>query len=361
MPDPAAGLAARAARASGWHRPPRAWVTAAFVAANLAVYLAMVARGVPARSPTSAELVGWGANYGPLVYAGEWWRLPAAGFLHVGILHLGLNLFSLLAVGPPAERLVGPLRYAVAYLFAVLASSLVSVWFQPGTVSAGASGAVFGVCGLLLALSVRDWGPRGDRGRRALRRMVGPLVAVNLAGGFFLVPNVDNAGHLGGLAAGLIAGLVLGRFRQPVADRRGALRLLLVGGLVVGGLFAATRHRLDRAFGWPPKLVAVWQEVDEALRTAEAERPSGDDRTASAVYADTLDGRVVPALRTALGRLDSLPPEADASVTPLRGYLAAVAEAYELTARAVRQDDDRLMVEANRRLAAAAEQLVHRP
>lgn len=336
-------------------------MTGAFVAANLAVYLVMVARGVPAANPTAADLLAWGANFGPPVHAGQWWRLLAAGFLHVGILHLGLNLTSLLAVGPLAERLVGPVRYAVAYLFAVLAASLVSVGSQPEVVSAGASGAVFGVCGLLLTLSFRDWGPRGDRGRRVLRRMVGPLIAINLACGFFLVPNVDNAGHLGGLAAGLVAGLVLGRFPQPRTDWRGTVRLLLVAGLVVGGLAALTRHRLDRAFGWPPALAAAWHDAEEALRTAEAGRPSGDDRAASAVYADRLDREVIPALRAAADRLAALPAEAGPTAGPMRDYLLAVTDAYELTARAVRQDDDRLMVEANRRLAAAAGRAVGRP
>src|SRR5438309_8053942 len=130
---------------------PVAFVTPTIVALNVLVFIAMVIKGVPFLQPSAHAVLPWGANFGPLTSSGQWWRLLAACFLHFGIIHIAVNMYVLVQAGTFTERLFGNLRFALLYLIAGVGGNIAGLYFHPFAVGAGASGAIFGVYGALLA------------------------------------------------------------------------------------------------------------------------------------------------------------------------------------------------------------------
>jgi rhomboid protease GluP len=137
---------------------------------------------------------------------GEYWRLWTVTLLHGSLIHLLFNMYALYLVGPIVERWYGSIRYLVFYLTLAAAGSVGSFVFGGDAPSVGASGAIFGLFGLLLAAS-RVHHPI-DRQSRALVQQIGMLILINLALGF-AISNIDNAAHIGGLLAGLVIGAIL--------------------------------------------------------------------------------------------------------------------------------------------------------
>src|SRR5919112_3159801 len=109
-------------------RTPRAKGTLMLVAANAALFVAVAAASGSMMRFRTADLVAWGADFGPRTSHGEWWRLLTATFLHVGLLHVVLNVAALFAVGPLVERLIGTRGYIVLYLACGAVASAVSHW-----------------------------------------------------------------------------------------------------------------------------------------------------------------------------------------------------------------------------------------
>ena len=125
-------------------------MTPLLVVACVAVFAAMVVRGVSPTEPSIEALLDWGGNFGPYVAVDhEYWRLFTSMFLHVGFLHLLFNMWCLLAAGPMVERFFGNLGFAVIYVISGIGGALASTAFHPLLVSAGASGAIFGIFGAL--------------------------------------------------------------------------------------------------------------------------------------------------------------------------------------------------------------------
>ena len=152
--------------------------------------------------PTNKQLLEYGAAQGMLVQQGEVWRLLAYAFLHGGLLHLAFNSYFLFIVGPSLETALGSPRFAVVYFVSALGGGIGGcMWHSPLTPLVGGSGALFGMMGAALALNMRQ-------GRHLLdflnyggpRQLLG-LIGINLVIGFML-PQVSNAGHIGGLIAG---------------------------------------------------------------------------------------------------------------------------------------------------------------
>lgn len=155
----------------------------------------------------------------------QWWRLFTAMFLHIGILHVGLNVWALYLLGREAEQLYGRIRFLLIYLLAGLTGSVASMTVLPGLQhdSAGASGAIFGIIGLLLAYYFRYRNQLGAAGRTQLYNIV-LIAGLNL----FLssqLPNIDNWAHLGGLIGGTILGLLLAPSYQVMMDKQQHPRL----------------------------------------------------------------------------------------------------------------------------------------
>jgi rhomboid protease GluP len=150
--------------------------------------------------------------WGPAERAGEWWRIITGAFLHGGLTHVAFNMFALYQVGRMCEWLFGPARMAFVYTISMVGSGIAVYLFSYYDVTVGASGAIFGVFGALAAAGLRLGAP----GRDLVRQTVGVIV-INLLLGF-LLPNISNAGHIGGLVSGFVAGfLVMPRIRLAAA------------------------------------------------------------------------------------------------------------------------------------------------
>lgn len=185
----------------------------------------------------------------PLVADGELWRLVTVVLVHGGVLHLAFNMYALFAIGPTVEALYGRARFLLIYLLTAAAGSIASYCFSAAPASVGASGAVFGLFGLLLVAD-RVHKPALTRNARNLTTQIGGLIAINLVFGFVSGGRIDNAAHVGGLVAGAFLGLVmipsgptLASFWTNVAGSSAAQALLarlgwLVGTAVVLGVVA---------------------------------------------------------------------------------------------------------------------------
>src|SRR5580658_6536489 len=240
-------------------KPRSSWATAPatylLVGINCAVFLAMVGSGVSIGSPTTDQLMHWGANNaGSVLINGEWIRIVTAMFVHVGILHLATNMWCLWNLGLLAEPLMGSFGVLAVYILTGAAGNLLSTdinWLWPirdgaGGVffpaGAGASGAVFGIAGALIVLLKSNRLPVPPEELKKLRRSVIYFAALNLVlglsisgGNLFLHSglNIDNMAHLGGFTSGLL-------FAAPMVPRLGSPRRLfqerlrLAVGMVAG-------------------------------------------------------------------------------------------------------------------------------
>lgn len=219
---------------------PHTYVTRILVAANVLVFVVMVLSGVSPLMPRVDQLVGWGANFGPSTIDGQWWRLVTCMFLHVGIIHLAFNMWVLWQIGGLVERLLGNTGLLVTYMVSGVGGSLISLAWHPHVVSAGASGAVFGLFGALLGFLVFSRGSIPIRVLRSLAQSSIMFVLFNVAFGL-AVPAIDMAAHLGGLATGFLCGLGLSQPFDASTGRRRLYRNLLVAVFGSGLLAGATQ------------------------------------------------------------------------------------------------------------------------
>ena len=212
-------------------------VTQGIFGINVAVFLGMALAGVSITDPTTAELLHWGANSARLTLAGDWWRLVTSMFLHIGFIHIALNMWCLWNLGALAESLYGPWMFSAVYLISGISGSLASIAWHPYGASAGASGAIFGLAGALIASYYF-----GEFSMpRAL--VAGSLRCVIAFAGYNLLFGAmsgatDNGAHVGGLAGGALMGALIARFSP---DRDAFLKRLatitLSSAIVLGAGF----------------------------------------------------------------------------------------------------------------------------
>jgi membrane associated rhomboid family serine protease len=197
-------------------------VTFGLIAVNVALYLPTLSGG-GAVGRGSNDLTARLALYGPAVADGEWYRLITSGFLHYGLLHIGFNMFILYQLGLLLEPAFGRVRFGLLYLAALLGGSVGALLLSPTSLTAGASGAVFGCMGAVVVALRR-------RGVGILQSNIGMLLVINLVLSFR--PGISIGGHLGGLAAGAVAGFALEHTSDSPAVGAvavGALALALFG------------------------------------------------------------------------------------------------------------------------------------
>lgn len=225
--------------AAGWAYAPATYI---LVGVNIAVYLLMVLNRVSPWAPTAQDILHWGANRGAneIVY-GQWWRLLTATFVHVGIIHLATNMWCLWNLGLLGEPLLGGFGIAAVYVLTGVAGNLLSSGVNPEIVGAGASGAVFGIAGILILLLNSPHLPFPRAELRRLRRSVIYFAAINLAIGASTLLysggiKIDNMAHLGGFLSGLAMGVplapILGTGRQRYF-RRQRITFLAVASVLV--------------------------------------------------------------------------------------------------------------------------------
>src|ERR1700692_2118771 len=212
-------------------------VTQAIFGINVAVFVVMLLSGVSMLSnPSGQDLVRWGANFGPLTVGGEWWRLLTCVFIHGGLLHIAFNMWCLWDLGRLAESVYGHWTFAAVYFLSGLSASLASVIWNPVILSVGASGAIFGIAGALIASFYLGEFSLPRAAMSGMLRSVVMFVGYNLFFGA-VIARTDNAAHIGGLLMGLLLGALIAKVApQPDAVGRRIAILALGALLVVGGV-----------------------------------------------------------------------------------------------------------------------------
>jgi len=167
------------------------------------------------------QLWHWGANYGPFTIGGQWWRLLTCVFVHIGIIHIAFNMWCLWNLGKLAESVYGHWTFAAVYLITGIAASVTSLAWNPAGTSAGASGAIFGIAGALVASFYLGEFSMPKAAVSGLLRSVLVFVGYNLVFGA-MSGHTDNAAHVGGLVSGLILGALIAKVapQQDDAGRR---------------------------------------------------------------------------------------------------------------------------------------------
>lgn len=191
--------------------PHARFTTMMLILINAGFYIATVVYSMRANPQASAmdldgqTLLAFGAKFGPAIAAGQWWRLITAGYLHGGLLHIGMNMWVLFDIGAQVEQIFGTTRYLAIYTFANITGFIASTWWAPGVLSIGASAAIFGLIGAMIAFGIRD-------------RHIGPAVRAlyirwaiyGLIMGLLPFFAIDNAAHIGGLTGGFVMGYIAG-------------------------------------------------------------------------------------------------------------------------------------------------------
>ncbi len=188
--------------------PVPSTASSAFLAATIVLYALSWYLTQKAAEPGAATglggidgqvLVRLGAKFGPLILAGEWWRLVTPIFLHAGLLHIGMNLWCLSDLGPAVESLFSTTKFIFFFLVTGLIGFVFSLLWSPYGISIGASGSVLGLIGVLLGATYHH----GTIGREYRSQLWRWLIIIAVLGMFSAT---DNAAHLGGLVSGAALG-----------------------------------------------------------------------------------------------------------------------------------------------------------
>lgn len=171
---------------------------------NILVFIVMIASGVGIMSPSTLSLLKWGADFGPLTLTGDWWRAVTCNFIHIGAFHLLMNMYAFMYVGLLLEGLIGSRRMFMSYLLTGLCSAVFSLYMHGETISAGASGAIFGLYGIFLAFLF--FHRIAKEQRKTLLTSILIFVGYNLVYG--MKAGIDNAAHIGGLLSGFLLGII---------------------------------------------------------------------------------------------------------------------------------------------------------
>lgn len=254
------------------------YMTYALMAINVIVFICMALDGAGLFAPDGQVHLNWGSNFAPLTLNGEWWRLFTSMFLHFGILHLAMNMFCLYSAGIYLEPLLGKARFLLVYLCTGVFGALLSLWWHnPPVNSAGASGAIFGLYGVFLALLTTKLLPMDMR--RPLLQSCLAFIAYNLFMG--LRGNIDNAAHLGGVLSGLAFGYLM--YLGLREEERGRSALWLSAVLVIF-TSACTKTFLSthQTIAWPEPVTVNEMpppppEASSSANDSSTNEPAGAD------------------------------------------------------------------------------------
>ncbi len=216
---------AKAKRAEELFTPKKPWITYLIMAICIITFLLMYVFGNG--SEDNLTLLKFGANLDVLTKRGEYYRILTCIFLHIGIVHLLLNMYSLYIIGPQVESFYGKIKYLFIYLYSGICGSILSLAFSNNVISAGASGAIFGLLGSLLYFGYHYRVYLGN----VIKSQIIPVILVNLFIGF-ITPGIDNFAHIGGLIGGVIASMICGVKDKPNKIDR-------INGIILGIIYTA--------------------------------------------------------------------------------------------------------------------------
>lgn len=260
------------------------YVTYALIGINVLVFIAMVISGVPILDPTGIDILNWGGNMRAFTASGEWWRLIACVFVHIGIVHLLLNMYALFMIGLYLEPILGRWKFLAAYLSTGVLASLTSLWWSADRVSAGASGAIFGMYGLFVALLTTNMIDK--KMRAGLMQSMAVFVIYNLVYG--LKGNIDNAAHIGGLVSGFVLGYIYYFFQKK--DKEAKLFPVVALALAIVVSVGILRNYNDDTV----KFERAWEEF--ALLEEKGMRPLiGRDTLTAAEFIKMAETESIPA------------------------------------------------------------------
>jgi len=311
---------------------PRTWATPLLVGLNVAVFLAMVIGGASPLNPTVPDIVKWGANVGPLSLGGEPWRLFTSMFVHIGLLHIGMNLYVLWYIGRFVEKLLGNIGMLIVYVLAGLSGSLASAAIHPAVVSAGASGAIFGLYGAVFGYLIRNRDQVPTETLRSLRRLAGIFVVGNIGIGY-LIPAIDVSAHIGGLAGGFVFGFLISGALTDAGVARRPWRNLITAGMGLAAL-ALVEHGLPTPVDFEAELRRVAALDDQTVdRYKAADAQLNQRRISGPELARTIQTEIRPPWNAAQLRLEGLRLSGhDALVRQkLVEYMAARDRFFDLT------------------------------
>ncbi len=201
------------------------YITYALLAINILVFIMMYVLGNGSQDVIT--LLNFGALNKELVLSGQVYRIFTSAFIHIGILHLILNMYALYVLGPQLENYFGKIKFIIIYLFSILSGSLVSLLFSSATISAGASGAIFGLLGAMLYFGYHYRVYLGT----VLKSQIIPLIVINLAIGL-ATPQINDAAHIGGLIAGGFISMALGV--KGKSDKADIINGIIISFIYVG-------------------------------------------------------------------------------------------------------------------------------
>jgi membrane associated rhomboid family serine protease len=312
-------------------------VTYALVTVNVAVFIMMLAGTGALDDPST--LVAWGGNFGPRTTGDERWRVLTSIFVHRGVLHLLVTVGALVQLGLVLERVVGPFTFGTMVLTSGVFGSIVSSAAAPMTVFVGATGAVFGLYGLLVAAALR-----GLTQRTAVRiplmvlARLAPIAVVFVL--YFLESGEPSVTAKAGLSAGLIGGIALTR---SIRDHGARLRRFAVLGTATAGIVMISAMALRAVTDVRPAIEAVVadEERTAAVYDAVVTRFTNGRMTAREL-AQIIDTSVVPDLERARERLEVLadvPVEDAVIVAQAREYLRLRVDSWRARAEALTRNN----------------------
>jgi membrane associated rhomboid family serine protease len=285
-----------------WAR--RAVIAYSIFALNIIIFILTEFAG---GSMNDATMFAFGVKSNYHINNGEIWRFVTPIFLHFGLLHIAFNSYAIWIVGPQVEKLYGASRFLLLYLLTGIAGVAASYWYHPDTPSAGASGAVFGLFGVLLVFSLKYRKTIPAFFSKALGKGILLTVGINLVIGY-MIPQVDNSAHLGGLIAGGLLAAVVPFQRPGEIPGKGskilqAALVLLIGASFLGVLthyngpglsFGNVTRRFSQSSTSPAvDFVYAIDNGQQAFARSEESLSSGNTRALTTAREDLSDAIVL--------------------------------------------------------------------
>ncbi len=338
-------------------------VTQVLFGANVAVFLAMIVATWLNTNTFSMDFSGqlgvhFGANYGPFTLSGQWWRLLTYMFLHGGFVHIAMNMWCLWNLGRLCESLYGRWTYAAVYLITGVAGGLASVAWNPEVLSVGASGALFGLSGALIAsFALGEF----SLSSVSIKSVLSSLIFWCGFSLFFgsIYPGIDNACHVGGLVSGLILGALIARVAPGRDPFRRAGVVLFVTLLVATSAVGVQRWRgRDFQFEGPERAGQNIQTTIAALKKRIQQNPNDPSPHYFLAHVYLTSGQIADGERELQRVLELNPQKADARMDLGALYLdqEQSAQAEEQFTKLTAQQPDNARAHVGLGMALAAQQ-----
>ncbi|WP_342328190.1 rhomboid family intramembrane serine protease [Pedobacter sp. FW305-3-2-15-E-R2A2] len=320
-------------------RPVKGYVvTPVLMYLNILVFIMMAIAGVNIFEPATESLLSWGANFRPLTLGGQSWRLLTNCFLHIGILHLLMNMYALVYIGLLLEPYLGKVRFISAYLLTGITASIASLWWNDLTVSAGASGAIFGMYGVFLAMLTTNHIEK--TARKALLTSIAVFVAFNLLNG--VRGGIDNAAHIGGLIGGLIIGYAfLPSLKKEDDSRLKFGTIALMSFLILTSSFAVYK-KMPNDYGAYDQKFAVFTALEaKALAVYQLPTDAPKEQLLKGLKENGVDNwRKSLSILKELDELN-LPPVFQERNVMLKKYCELRIKSYDLAYKAIAENTEK--------------------